>query len=545
MHPLEFRRLIPSRFLRCAGRSVLLLVLLAVVVVPAAPVAAQDGVVAVDADRVAGWREELWSVVEVNGEKVGWARTAWREVEGGLIESLDRTVMRMGRMDTEMVIDERTVFVETADGEPVRIEREVRRGADVRSERYEFGDGVVSAEVTRPGGVSSSEVALPEVRWMTPREAEAFSAARLRAGADRFATVGLAADNGRVRAVRTEFERSGPASFEMNGREIAGVRGRLTTDELPGVPMEAVLDASGRTLRADLGMGAMSVTTRAAPMAEALEAWDGPELMASVFVEPTGRRLLPEGASEFDRDVRPVRAVYLVRGKDGEVPALVETSAQRVAKIDGAPAVRVTVESRRELLERVELDDEQRLAALEASGLIEANDEGIKALTARALAEQAVEEADAFAKAEALRSFVYGYVESKGLGRTFSSAAEVLESRSGDCTEHTTLLVAMLRAAGIPARGVTGLIAVGAPEPAFGYHMWAQAWVGDADDAGRGVWVDLDAAWPERFDATRIAISVSDLGDDEPFGGLAEVFSAMGNLEIRVEGVTRGAGVSR
>lgn len=38
------------------------------------------------------------------------------------------------------------------------------------------------------------------------------------------------------------------------------------------------------------------------------------------------------------------------------------------------------------------------------------------------------------------------------------SAIEALEDRSGDCDEHTTLLLALVRAGGVPARRVTGLL---------------------------------------------------------------------------------------
>ena len=59
----------------------------------------------------------------------------------------------------------------------------------------------------------------------------------------------------------------------------------------------------------------------------------------------------------------------------------------------------------------------------------------------------------------------------------------------GDCSEYSVLLAALCRAVGIPARIVFGLVYIGAPEaggPAFGYHFWTQAWIGNR-------WVGLDA----------------------------------------------------
>lgn len=62
---------------------------------------------------------------------------------------------------------------------------------------------------------------------------------------------------------------------------------------------------------------------------------------------------------------------------------------------------------------------------------------------------------------------------------TLPSAVATLRSRRGDCNEHAQLFVALARAAGIPARTVSGVVAV---DGRFYYHAWAevmlQRWVG-------------------------------------------------------------------
>lgn len=68
---------------------------------------------------------------------------------------------------------------------------------------------------------------------------------------------------------------------------------------------------------------------------------------------------------------------------------------------------------------------------------------------------------------------------------TFSNALETLNAGFGDCGEHAVLLGALLRAAGVPARIVLGLVYVG-PKKAYMYHAWVLA---HADD-----WVFADAA---------------------------------------------------
>lgn len=62
---------------------------------------------------------------------------------------------------------------------------------------------------------------------------------------------------------------------------------------------------------------------------------------------------------------------------------------------------------------------------------------------------------------------------------TLPSAVATLRSRRGDCNEHAQLFVALARAAGIPARTISGVVAI---DGKFYYHAWAevmlQRWVG-------------------------------------------------------------------
>lgn len=60
---------------------------------------------------------------------------------------------------------------------------------------------------------------------------------------------------------------------------------------------------------------------------------------------------------------------------------------------------------------------------------------------------------------------------------TFSSALETLEAGYGDCGEHAVLLAALLRAAGIAARVVLGLLYVPSKKGYY-YHAWVMAYTG-------------------------------------------------------------------
>lgn len=103
---------------------------------------------------------------------------------------------------------------------------------------------------------------------------------------------------------------------------------------------------------------------------------------------------------------------------------------------------------------------------------------------------------------------------------TFSvpSAVQVLESRQGDCNEHTVLYVAMARALGLPARTAVGLVYLNG---SFFYHAWPEVWLGE--------WVAVDPTFGQYpADASHIRFVI---------GGLAqqvEIIRLIGRLNIEV-----------
>ncbi len=128
----------------------------------------------------------------------------------------------------------------------------------------------------------------------------------------------------------------------------------------------------------------------------------------------------------------------------------------------------------------------------------------------RELAARAIGQAGTPAlKMRRLHSFVSGYITQHGLDVGYASALEVATHRQGDCTEFAVLLAAMARAAGVPARVVTGMVYAdryGTSSRVFVPHAWVQAWLG-------GRWQSYDAAL-RRFDSTHLAI---DSGDGDPW----------------------------
>jgi transglutaminase-like putative cysteine protease len=125
--------------------------------------------------------------------------------------------------------------------------------------------------------------------------------------------------------------------------------------------------------------------------------------------------------------------------------------------------------------------------------------------------------------ARAIARWVDGHITRKGMEHGYASALDVLRTRAGDCTEHSLLTVALLRAAGIPARPVVGL-AYGESERAFVGHMWVEAYA--------EYWRTLDALNLE-LDPIRIRVhaplSSEGLGERD----LMRAYGAVAGVAIR------------
>lgn len=106
------------------------------------------------------------------------------------------------------------------------------------------------------------------------------------------------------------------------------------------------------------------------------------------------------------------------------------------------------------------------------------------------------------------------------------NALEVLRIRQGDCNEHTALMVALSRAAGIPSRIAAGVVYSDriAETGAFYYHAWPEVWLGS--EAG---WVPVDPTFGQvPADATHVKIVEGDLDRQ------IEIMGVMGRLGFKL-----------
>ena len=151
--------------------------------------------------------------------------------------------------------------------------------------------------------------------------------------------------------------------------------------------------------------------------------------------------------------------------------------------------------------------------ALQSEPLVQSDDPRVQA-QARLIAGR---ERQAGRVAELLTTWVYDNLEKK-ITISVPSALQVLDTRSGDCNEHTVLYVALARALGLPARTAAGVVYL---RGRFYYHAWPEVWLGE--------WVAVDPTFGQfPADASHLRFVV---------GGLArqvELVRLIGQLRLTV-----------
>jgi len=462
---------------------------------------------------------DLWSIIELNGERAGWTRLATK-INEGRITTISETRMAIRRGPIEIVVKMESRFVEDEAGEPVSLWSSRELGAAPIETEYTFEGDTIHVRSTQGGRTTTSKIDRPGGDWLTPYAAMRFMRASLDRGEKEIEIQSVDMSEGfrLIWIKRSEIE---PAQIEVVGRTTPGFRAVTTTSAAPGSVVVEWMDHRGIPVRTETSMAGMKVVTLLADRDLATAKINAPELMESTFVRPS--RVIPNAD-------RMRRGVYLLSLPEAQMPELLSVGGQ-IAKMQDDGSVRVEVVAGR--TSAASGEDLADPALLGSSQMLRHDDPEVVRLTREALRTAGPSQIE---RAEALRSFVFEFVDEKSLGVGFASASEVARTREGDCSEHAVLLTAMLRAAGIPSRVASGLVYVErflGGRNIFGYHMWSQALI-ETDEGPR--WIDLDATRPARIQhsATHITLAVSAM-DDGASNALVELVPLIGQLKIEVK----------
>lgn len=312
------------------------------------------------------------------------------------------------------------------------------------------------------------------------------------------------------------------AAKDLEDTEILGAKTRLlrveSVSKLPGQSLAATLwvDSDGEVLKTHVAaLDQLSVrSTEAlakAPGGDAGKLDLGLDLF--VKVEP------PLAKPHQTREV-----VYRVELANGNPTEVFSSGLTQQVKSLGPHTAEITVRSVDPAAKRTAPDSENpKTEYLSANSILQLDDDRLKQMAADAKGAAT----DPAQVAVALEKYVHGAMKQHDFSQGFATAAEVAESRAGDCTEHAVLLAALARINGIPSRVAIGLVYVESAA-AFGYHMWTEVFLD-------GQWVPLDATLGRGgTSAAYLKLNDSSLEGASAYSSFLSVAQVLGQLKVSV-----------
>jgi len=490
---------------------------------------------AIDAGLNAGTAQnpifEEWVIVVLDGKTCGFGSTVTTKTDtpaGPQYLTSHQEQFVVKRLGTSLKIVETSKVTEDADGGVLGFDEVSDAGSAVESSGVREGDDMV---VSSRG--QTQRFYLPRLSALGPEAIRrASNAVPLKPGQpfsfDTFDTdypQAVVVEKGNVVDQETRNVRGVNRKLWKLTSEVSYMPGLLSTMWVD----DQANDVESLTVLPGLGDMHEYVTDRA----ECMKQPEGAEIFASTLIHP--QRALP---SPHDLG----QAVYrLIPLDPGQTLTLWNQGEQRVLSSEpGLCEVEVTAPrftAADATWQLPHADTPELHPYLQASAYLEVNSPEIQALARQAVGD----ETNPVRAAHLIERFVRAYITKKDLNIGFISAEETAKLREGDCTEHAVLCAALGRAAGLPTRCVVGFgyVPPGDEEPTianavdqdtgiFGFHMWAEAWIGPDQ------WVPMDAAL-DGFDVGHIAITKSALEEVNPMVDLnTPVFQLMQSLKIEI-----------
>ena len=231
--------------------------------------------------------------------------------------------------------------------------------------------------------------------------------------------------------------------------------------------------------------------------------------------------------TQYSQDLFVMGMVKLDRGigrTDKVAELVVEVDAKEADGLEDGPRQTIAKSDKGTLLIKLGKRHGKEMKASEAEikeALEETNSYPIKHPKIKALAEKVTQGARSDEeKVKKVVEFVHNYVK-PSLSANAPNIHDLLEKKKGDCKSYALLCNNLCRAAGVPAREVSGLLYVGDDFKAFGGHAWNEVVLG-------GVWVPVDASMGEtEINATHICFGTE-------HRATKNLLTTLGKLSFRV-----------
>jgi hypothetical protein len=452
--------------------------------------------------------ETEYLAVFMEGKKVGHAVHTRVEAAGEVITTDDVTIT-ISRIGFPVTIQMSETSVETTAGKPLRFEssQQLAALANMKVSGIIKSDGTVEVTNTSMGGQQKSTMKWPTGAIMAEGMRLLSLQKGLKPGTEY--TVDLFSP-GIQQAINAKVTVGTTKPVDLLGR-VVNLTEVTTVLNLPGAgPMTGTsyVDGELRALKSIVPVAGMQVEMIDCAKEFALGNNDTLELIDRMFVKSPEPIEGVGTASAITYLLDPGKTVGFM------VPSTDNQTATRLPDGKIALVIKpVTVAAGGSF--PYQGSDPKLLEAVKPNRFLQSDDKKVVDLARQAVGDTK----DAAQAARKIEAFVAQYITNKSLSVGYASAAEVVESRQGDCSEFAVLTAALCRAVGIPAQVVVGVAYVSefGGLQGFGGHAWVQAYVGANEKGKNGKWIGLDAAFRSGgrggYDAGHIALAV---GNGEP-----------------------------
>lgn len=437
--------------------------------------------------------EEWWGIY-YRGEKIGYAaQKITPEREAYLVQN--SSVLRLNLLGTIQTVKTRLEMAANPDWALKQFDFELHSNGVRFKARGEFAGGRLQLEVDSGGHRSKRDLPLSQPPYLLAALKPYIVTQNLEPGKEHlFPTFDPSTLSQQITTVTVE----GRERIQIGDKMEPALRIR---QRFKGISVLSWVDGKGKTLKEETPMGLALVRERAE------------EAKALAETKSISLDLIAETAVPLDTPiVAPGQKNFLKLKLSGVNLAhfSLNTGRQRVSE--------GFLEIRREDLNRlrsyrIPLRESRFASYVQSTPFLQSDHPQIRTLVQRVLKG----ETDAFKAVTRIRRWVYD-----GLAKeptvSIPNALEVLQTKKGDCNEHTVLFNAMARAVGIPAKTVVGVVYL---RGAFYYHAWSEVWLGE--------WVSVDSVLNQfPADVTHIKFIEGEIDRQ------IDILQLIGKLKIKV-----------
>ena len=410
--------------------------------------------------------EESYLGLYLQGQKIGYvsSKLSSARLDGALTARSDsRTVMDMGLLGTslKMTIDSSTWSVK---GRPVRMTFRQASSGRVQTMDARFVGGKVRIVNDNSGQKTTKLLPLPNGPIVDD------PITLVQSSGVRSTKTFWVLDPTTASFIQNSVRLVGPATADVRGRKVAATLAEIVD---PRATTRVFVDARGELVKAEAPMGIeMLPEPKAVAMKTTPGYSPGVDLAAQTSLKPTTEIENPGGLRELK-----------LRFTGPDLSSLPSDGHQTVAKAGEAWTVDVHPE-RRERGVAIYLARQEKPEWAKPGLNIPSDSPRFRKVARQVVGDRrtVVEAADA------VQAWVYGQMSpNAGIG-VLRDAGEVLTTKEGVCRDYAVLTAAVLRAAGVPTRLVSGLVSW---DGTFYYHAWCEVW-----DGAR--WLGVDSTVPDR-----------------------------------------------